>query len=51
MDGLIISNINDDGHIEISSTNINIQSNYLIFLLMLMLMTYYLHCLQTVVLH
>ena len=27
MDGLIISNINDDGHIEISSTNINIQSN------------------------
>ena len=27
MDGLIITNINDDGHIEISSTNINIQSN------------------------
>ena len=27
MGGLIISNINDDGHIEISSTNINIQSN------------------------
>ena len=44
MDGLIISNINDDGHIEISSTNINIQSNLMNILeKMLMLMIYYLH--------